>query len=102
MTIGAYDIAFPDFREEPRPGHQHRGTSCQSEDLVRWISVMEVHLVRFERLATVGAWAPPQISEQGERHILARAYSRNLGFSVPPVVGNIGRPLTRSYPHGLL
>src|ERR1700674_5773710 len=102
MAVRAHDIAFANLREQPRSRQRHRAALGQAEQLVCRIPVVEVHLMRLEDFATVGARALPEIPQQRNGHSLASSHSRNLALAIPPVVASVGCMLARAMPHDLV
>jgi hypothetical protein len=99
MAVHANDVAFRDFGQKFRGGHQHRSTRHQIEPLGGRISVIEVHLERFEPLSAIRAGNSAQISEHFDSAGLPYPHSRNFEFAIAPVVGNVRRALARSRRH---
>ena len=62
MTDRADDIAFRDLKKEALARGPERRRSCEAEGLRRRITVIEVHLMWFERPGTVGAWNATEIA----------------------------------------
>ena len=99
MAVGADDVALRDFGHEFCGGHQHRSAGHQVEKLGRRISVIEVHLERFEAPTAVHAWDSAQISEHFDSAGLPDPHSRDLEFAITPVVIDVGCALAPSERH---
>jgi hypothetical protein len=64
MAVRADDIAFLDLGEKDIARLEHRLRPCESEGLHARIPMVEVHLVRLERLIAVVARKPPHVPKE--------------------------------------
>jgi hypothetical protein len=58
VAIGAHHVTLSDLIQQVGAGLEHCPPSRQLERLEPGVSMVEVHLMGFERFAAVGAWAP--------------------------------------------
>lgn len=98
MAVRADHIALGCFVQQHRRRPEHGAPGGQPEPLHRPVAVIEVHLVRGEGALAVRARPRSQLAKQFQRTVLPDANTVGLEGSVPPVVGDVGRPLTR-VPH---
>ena len=54
MTVGTDDVALRDLGHQLFIRHEHGAPGHEIEQLGRWVSMIEVHLVRFKPSAAVG------------------------------------------------
>lgn len=100
MTIGTDDIALRDLVLDQSLRSEHRAARRQSKCLDRPVAVIEVHLMRLEHPAAVGARSFAQSPQLVDPRSLPIPYARPFALAVRRVVGDIGCPLARSSGHG--
>jgi len=99
MAVGTHHIALGNLGEQVIPGHEHRSRRGQAECLQKWITVVEVHLVRSKVASAVGTGDSPDVAEQVSGSVLARSDSRNLLCTMALVVRDVVRPLLPDLGH---
>jgi hypothetical protein len=99
MAVRAHDVALVYLSEQAGSRHQHRAALGYAEQFVCLIPVVEIHLMRLEDHAALGAGSLPEIPQQREGRCLASAHPLNLAFAIPPVVGDVGRTLAEAQSH---
>jgi hypothetical protein len=62
--------------------------------------MVEIHLVRFEDAAAVGARPLAQCPQEPDGRVLAVAHAPYLAFPVLRVVRDVGRALVATFVHG--
>jgi hypothetical protein len=100
MAVRTHNVALGDFGHQTCGGHQHRSPGHQIERLGRWISMVEVHLVRREFAPAVNARNIANFAQELRRPCLTHLNARQLEIAVTPVVRHVCWPLTR--PHAPL
>lgn len=99
MAVGADDIALGDLGEQSRARREQRLRPGDPEKLGIGVAMVEVHLVREERLAAVFAWHATELAEKLERRALSGQDAIDLSLAVPPVVVDVVRTLITSARH---
>lgn len=99
MTVSANDVALGRFGEELLSILQGRPRRGERELLPARISMVEVHLVRGEKTATVGTGDIAQLAEEGRGRCLASRDPFDLALAVGRVVPNIVRTLVALSAH---
>jgi hypothetical protein len=86
--------------EHARGRHEHRAAGHHGEGLRRGIAVVEVHLVRLELTAAIGARNAPEIAQQLDHARLADSNPLELQIPIPTVILDVVRSLVALGSHG--
>jgi hypothetical protein len=99
VAVGTHHVALLDFSHEAIERGEHSSAGCDAERLRGWIPMVEVHLERCERSATVVARHVAESTKESEGACLAEANTGNLAFAhasvIRHVVGTLIPPLHR-------
>jgi hypothetical protein len=102
MTVRTYEIALRNLLEHPLLVHQAHATSCKHEPLRRWITVIEVHLVRQVLDSAVGARPPLQASQELRASALSQLHPEPLPLAVCGVIPDIRWTLVTNRCHSTI
>jgi hypothetical protein len=97
VAVRAHNIALRDFSEQILAVLQDR--LGKPEALRRGVAMVEVHLVRLEAPAAIGARHPAELSEELGRDRLAPPDTGDLALTIRRVPLDVRRPLAGSLAH---
>jgi hypothetical protein len=89
MADGADNVALGDLGFQDISGGQHGPAARQLKRLRRWVAMVEVHLIRRERLPAIGTRLRSEVPEECQGRLLTSHYPSDLSLAVLPVVADV-------------
>jgi hypothetical protein len=99
VTVCADNVAFRCLCQELRPVFERGSTFEELKRFLRWIPVIEVHLMACESAPAVRAWDFAKLAQERRVCILPKPHAGYLLRSIRGVIADVCRPLIARFGH---